>query len=167
MLTSNDQIARRVYRSLKTPSDSDRTTDPILAFHFRDKNDYIMMRCNKEPEVSIKGAGQDPGEVKFFAYSDFKDFDESNVIFKLKDQVKMIELYARGAIEPHTFKTWAEFDKWLDTLEENGVQISLKLPCLVYRAVKNQHPSMQNFIVESIKLALKQQPNSREQGQDS
>ena len=40
-------------------------------------------------------------------------------------------------------------------LDEQGIQISLKLPCLVYRAVKNQQPSMQNFIVEAIKLALK------------
>jgi hypothetical protein len=36
------------------------------------------------------------------------------------------------------------------------VQISLKLPSLVYSAVKGQEPSMQNFIVEAIKLALKQ-----------
>ena len=155
MFSSNDAIARQVYRSLKTPSDSDRTTDPILAFHFKGRNDYIMMRCNKEPEVSIKGAGQDPGEVKFFAYSDFKEFNERDVIFKLRDDIKLIELYARGAIEAHTFRSWTEFQKWLATLEENGVQISLKLPCLVYRAVKNQHPSMQNFIVEAIKLALK------------
>ena len=49
----------------------------------------------------------------------------------------------------------AEFEKWLGTLDENGVQISLKLPCLVYRAVKNEKPSMQNFIVEAIKQALK------------
>jgi hypothetical protein len=166
MLTSNEQIARRVYRSLKTPSDTDRTTDPILAFHFRGREDYIMMRCNKEPEVSIKGAGQDPGEVKFFAYSDFKDFEERNVIFKLKDQINLIELYARGAIEPRTFKNWSEFNKWLDTLDENGVQISLKLPCLVYRAVKNQQPSMQNFIVESIKLALKH-PQNHKSGEEN
>ncbi len=162
MHSSNEQIARRVYRSLKTPSDNDRRTDPILAFHFKGRNDYIMMRCNKEPEISIKGAGQDAGEVKFFAYSDFKDFDESDVLFRLKDQVNLIELYARGAITPSTFKSWAEFEKWLGTLDENGVQISLKLPCLVYRAVKNEKPSMQNYIVESIKLALK----SRERGED-
>ena len=156
MHSSNEQIARRVYRSLKTPSDTDRRTDPILAFHFKGRNDYIMMRCNKEPEISIKGAGQDAGEVKFFAYSDFKDFDERDVLFKLKDQVNLIELYARGAITPSTFKSWAEFEKWLGTLDENGVQISLKLPCLVYRAVKNEKPSMQNYIVESIKQALKE-----------
>ncbi len=155
MHSSNEQIARRVYRSLKTPSDNDRRTDPILAFHFKGRNDYIMMRCNKEPEISIKGAGQDAGEVKFFAYSDFKDFDESDVLFRLKDEVNLIELYARGAIKPSTFKSWAEFEKWLGTLDENGVQISLKLPCLVYRAVKNEKPSMQNYIVESIKQALK------------
>jgi len=35
------------------------------------------------------------------------------------------------------------------------VQISLKLPCLVYAAVRSQSPSMQNFIVEAIKKALK------------
>ena len=162
MHSSNEQIARRVYRSLKTPSDNDRRTDPILAFHFKGRNDYIMMRCNKEPEISIKGAGQDAGEVKFFAYSDFKDFDERDVLFRLKDQVNLIELYARGAIAPSTFKSWAEFEKWLGTLDENGVQISLKLPCLVYRAVKNEKPSMQNYIVESIKQALK----SRERGED-
>ncbi len=155
MHSSNEQIARRVYRSLKTPSDNDRRSDPILAFHFKGRNDYIMMRCNKEPEISIKGAGQDAGEVKFFAYSDFKDFDERDVLFKLKDEVNLIELYARGAIKPSTFKNWAEFEKWLGTLDENGVQISLKLPCLVYRAVKNEKPSMQNYIVESIKQALK------------
>ena len=155
MYSSNEQIARRVYRSLKTPSDNDRRTDPILAFHFKGRNDYIMMRCNKEPEISIKGAGQDAGEVKFFAYSDFKDFDERDVLFRLKEQVNLIELYARGAITPATFKSWAEFEKWLGTLDENGVQISLKLPCLVYRAVKNEKPSMQNFIVEAIKQALK------------
>ena len=157
MFSTNEQIARQVYRSLKTPSDTDRTTDPILAFHFKRRDDYIMMRCNKDPEISIKGAGQDPGEVKFFAYSDFKDFREDDVIFRLKDEISLIELYARGAIAPQTFKSWPEFQKWLSTLEENGVQISLKLPCLVYRAVKNQRPSMQNFIVESIKIALKQE----------
>jgi len=162
MYSSNEQIARRVYRSLKTPSDNDRRTDPILAFHFKGRNDYIMMRCNKEPEISIKGAGQDAGEVKFFAYSDFKDFDETDVLFRLRDQVNLIELYARGAITPETFKSWAEFEKWLGTLDENGVQISLKLPCLVYRAVKNEKPSMQNFIVEAIKQALK----SKRRGQD-
>jgi hypothetical protein len=161
MYTTNEQIARRVYRSLKTPSDNDRTTDPIVAFHFKGKNDYIMMRCNKDPEVSIKGAGQDPGEVKFFAYSDFREFEERDVLFRLKDQINLIELYARGAVEPRTFKGWAEFSKWLDSLEENGVQISLKLPCLVYRAVKSQKPSMQNFIVESIKQALKQARNAQ------
>ncbi len=155
MYSSNEQIARRVYRSLKTPSDNDRRTDPILAFHFKGKNDYIMMRCNKEPEISIKGAGQDAGEVKFFAYSDFKDYDDRDVLFKLKEQINLIELYARGAIRPSTFKNWAEFEKWLNSLDENGVQISLKLPCLVYRAVKNERPSMQNFIVEAIKQALK------------
>lgn len=161
MLSSNEQIARRVYRSLKTPSDTDRRTDPILAFHFKGRNDYIMMRCNKDPEISIKGAGQDPGEVKFFAYSDFKEFDERDVLFELKDEVNLIELYARGAITPSTFKNWTEFEEWLETLDENGVQISLKLPCLVYRAVKNEEPSMQNFIVESIKQALK----SRQRGE--
>jgi hypothetical protein len=157
MLSTNDQIARQVYRSLKTPSDNDRTTDPILAFHFKGRDDYIMMRCNKDPEISIKGASQDPGEVKFFAYSDFKEFSEQDVIFRLKDEISLIELYARGAVEPKTFKSWAEFQKWLGTLDESGVQISLKLPCLVYRAVKGQRPSMQNFIVEAIKLALRQQ----------
>ena len=35
------------------------------------------------------------------------------------------------------------------------MQISLKLPCLVYRTVKDQKPSMQNFIVEAIKKNLK------------
>jgi len=35
------------------------------------------------------------------------------------------------------------------------VQISLKLPSLVYAAVRHQPPSMQNFIVEAIKAALK------------
>jgi len=164
MFSTNEQIARQVYRSLKTPSDTDRTTDPILAFHFKGRDDYIMMRCNKEPEISIKGAGQDPGEVKFFAYSDFKEFREDDVILKLKDEISLIELYARGAIEPQSFKNWNDFQKWLATLEENGVQISLKLPCLVYRAVKNQKPSMQNFIVESIKLALKNHDTKDEGG---
>jgi hypothetical protein len=40
-------------------------------------------------------------------------------------------------------------------LDENGVQISLKLPCMVYQAVRQQRPSMQNFIVEAIKTALR------------
>ena len=44
---------------------------------------------------------------------------------------------------------------WLDGLDENGVQISLKLPCLVYNAVRGQQPSMQNFIVEAIKASLR------------
>ena len=33
--TSNGAIARRVYRALKTPTDNNRRTDPILAFHFK------------------------------------------------------------------------------------------------------------------------------------
>jgi hypothetical protein len=153
--TTNEQIARRVYRSLKTASDDARKTDPILAFHFRGKDDYILMRCNKDPEITIKGKDQPAGEVKFFAYSDFSDYDEKDVLLKLKDQIDLIELYRKGAIEALSFHSWGEFTKWLDTLDENGVQISLKLPCLVYRAVKNQTPSMQNFIVEAIKKSLK------------
>ena len=155
LYTTNGQIARRVYRSFKTASDDQFKTDPILAFHFRGRDDHILMRCNKEPEITIKGKDQPAGEVKFFAYSDFSDYDEKDVLFKLKDQVDLIELYRKGAIEALSWHTWSEFTKWLDTLDENGVQISLKLPCLVYRAVKNQPPSMQNFIVEAIKKSLK------------
>jgi hypothetical protein len=155
MYRNNAEISRRVYRALKTPSDDHPRTDPILAFHFDGRDDYIMMRCNKNPEVSIKGKGQDAGEVKFFAYSDFSDFSETDVLFRLKDEVRLIELYRNGAIEPISFSSWSEFSKWLDGLDENGVQISLKLPYLVYRAVRGQTPSMQNFIVEAIKSSLR------------
>jgi hypothetical protein len=155
MYRTNADIARRVYRALKTPSDNSPRTDPILAFYFKGKEDYIMMRCNKEPEISIKGKDQIAGEVKFFAYSDFAAFGEADVLFKLKDEITLIELYRKGAIEAKSFKSWDEFARWLDALDENGIQISLKLPCLVYAAVRNQQPSMQNFIVESIKKALK------------
>ena len=155
MYKSNAEIARKVYRALKTPSDDNPRTDPILAFHFKGKDDYIMMRCNKNPEVSIKGKDQTAGEVKFFAYSDFKDYTDDNVLFRLKDEITQIELYRKGAIEAKSFGGWDEFSRWLDTLDENGVQISLKLPALVYQAVRGKEPSMQNFIVESIKRALK------------
>jgi len=155
MYRTNDDIARKVYRALKTPSDDNPRTDPILAFHFDGKDDYIMMRCNKTPEISIKGKDQTAGEVKFFAYSDFADYGEVDAIFRLKDEVRLIELYRKGAIEAKQFRSWNEFVRWLDTLDENGVQISLKLPCLVYSAVRGQSPSMQNFIVEAIKKALK------------
>jgi len=155
MYRTNVEIARKVYRALKTPSDDHPRTDPILAFYFEGKGDYIMMRCNKIPEISIKGKDQTAGEVKFFAYSDFRDYTEEDVLFQLKDQIRKIELYKNGAIEAKSFDSWSEFSKWLDTLDENGVQISLKLPCLVYQHVRGQSPSMQNFIVESIKSALK------------
>jgi hypothetical protein len=155
MYRTNAEIARRVYRALKTPSDNNPRTDPILAFHFRGREDYIMMRCNKTPEISIKGKGQTAGEVKFFAYSDYSEHTEETVLFDLKDEVALIELYRKGAIDALSFKSWDEFTRWLDTLDENGVQISLKLPCLVYQAVREQSPSMQNFIVESVKKALK------------
>lgn len=155
MYETNLDIARRVYRALKTPTDNNPRTDPILAFHFKGKDDYIMMRCNKNPEVSIKGKGQEAGEVKFFAYSDFSEHREEDVLFRLKDEITLIELYRKGAIEAMSFKSWDEFARWLDSLDENGVQISLKLPCLVYAAVRHQQPSMQNFIVEAIKKALK------------
>ena len=46
-------------------------------------------------------------------------------------------------------------EDYLRTLDENGVQISLKLPYLVYGAVRLQKPSMQNYIVEAIKAALR------------
>jgi hypothetical protein len=161
--TTNEQIARRVYRALKTPSDRNRTTDPILAFHFRGREDSIMMRCNKEPEISIKGRGQTAGEVKFFAYSDFKEFAEREVLFRLKDEVSLIELYSKGAIRKQTWDSWDRFVRWLDSLDEDGVQISLKLPCLVYAAVKNQQPSMQNYIVESVKSALRSQSSKDEE----
>jgi hypothetical protein len=155
MYRTNANIARKVYRALKTPSDDNPRTDPILAFYFKGKNDYIMMRCNKEPEISIKGKDQTAGEVKFFAYSDFAEFREDDVLFRLQNEITLIELYRKGAIEAKSFKSWDEFARWLDTLDENGVQISLKLPCLVYAAVRNQQPSMQNFIVEAIKKGLK------------
>ena len=155
MYRTNAEIARRVYRALKTPSDDNPRSDPILAFHFQGKNDYIMMRCNKVPEVSIKGKDQTAGEVKFFAYSDFKDYTEDEILFRHKDEISLIELYRKGAVDTRTFSSWQEFTAWLDGLDENGVQISLKLPCLVYAAVRGQEPSMQNFIVEAIKSALK------------
>jgi len=153
--TTNDAIARRVYRALKTPTDDDRRTDPILAFHVKGKGDAIIMRCNKQPEISVKGKEQTAGEVKFFAYSDFREYDAASVIFKLKDEVTLIELYGKGAVEPLQWESWERFTKWMDGLSEEGVQISLKLPCLVYEAVKKQKPSMQNFIVESIKRSFK------------
>jgi len=152
---TNHQVARRVYRALKTPSDNDRTTDPILGFHFSGRDDYIMLRCNKQPEISIKGKGQTAGEVKFFAYSDFRDCSPEDVIFRLKDNLTLIELYSKGAIEKMTWTSWDEFCRWLDSLQEEGVQISLKLPCLVYAVAKSQPPSMQNFIVEAIKATVK------------
>jgi hypothetical protein len=155
MYRTNTDIARRIYRALKTPSDDNPRTDPILAFHFKGRDDSIMMRCNKVPEISIKGKDQTAGEVKFFAYSDFKDYTEDEILFKLKDEIALIELYRNGAIEARTFSSWQEFTTWLNGLDENGVQISLKLPCLVYAAVRGQQPSMQNFIVEAIKAALK------------
>ena len=157
MVKTNAEIARRVYRALKTPSDNNPRTDPILAFHFTGKDDYIMLRCNKNPEVSIKGKDQTAGEVKFFAYSDFADYHESEVLFRMRDEIELIELYRRGAIEAKTFDSWQSFMQWLDTLDENGVQISLKLPCLVYSSVRGQQPSMQNFIVEAIKTAIRKQ----------
>jgi len=155
MYRTNEEIARRVYRALKTPTDNNPRTDPILAFHFRGKDDYIMLRCNKAPELSIKGKDQTAGEVKFLAYSGFADHSEDDVLFKLKDEVELIELYRKGAIDALSFQSWGEFERWLETLDENGVQISLKLPCLVYASVRSQPPSMQNFIVEAIKKALK------------
>ena len=157
MFRTNAEIARRIYRALKTPSDDNPRTDPILAFHFKGREDYIMMRCNKNPEVSIKGKGQTAGEVKFFAYSDFADYTEVDVLFQLQGDISLIELYRNGAIEATSFNTWEEFIKWLDSLDENGVQISLKLPCLVYGAARTQQPSMQNFIVEAIKAALRRE----------
>jgi hypothetical protein len=155
MYSDNTDITRRVYRALKTPSDDNPRTDPILAFHFKGRDDYIMVRCNKDPEITIKGKDQSAGEVKFFAYSDFADFNENDVLFKLRDEIELIELYRNGAIEAKSFHSWSEFTKWLDSLDENGVQISLKLPCLVYSSVRAQKPSMQNFIVEAIKSALR------------
>jgi hypothetical protein len=152
---SNRDIARRVYRAFKTPVDGDRTTDPILAFHFRGREDRVILRCNKIPECSVKGAGQDAGEVKFFAYSDFAEYGEQDVLFRLKDDIALIELYKKGAIEALTFGSWNEFIDWLQTLDENGVQISLKLPHMVYQAVKGKEPSMQNYIVEAIKRSLR------------
>src|SRR6185503_9054254 len=122
--STNERIARRVYRALKTPADTDRTTDPILGFHFRGKDDYIMLRCNKAPEISIKGKGQTAGEVKFFAYSDFAEYAEEDALFRLREDISLIELYRKGAIEAMSFRSWEEFTLWLDTLEENGVQIS-------------------------------------------
>ena len=155
MYRTNEEVARRVYRALKTPTDNNPRTDPILAFHFKGKDDYIMMRCNKSPEVSIKGKGQTAGEVKFFAYSDFSDYREDDVVFRLREEISLIELYRNGAIAAQSFGSWEEFSRWLDGLDENGVQISLKLPCLVYQAVRSQSPSMQNFIVEAVKRALR------------
>lgn len=155
MYRTHADIARRVYRALKTPSDDNPRTDPILAFHFRDREDSIMLRCNKRPEISIKGKDQTAGEVKFFAYSEFKDFTPEEVLFRLRDDIRLIELYRNGAVEAKTFEQWDAFSAWLDGLDENGVQISLKLPCLVYAAVRGQTPSMQNFIVEAVKTALR------------
>lgn len=154
--TSNAAIARRVYRALKTPVDRDRKSDPILAFQFKDREDRVILRCNKQPEISVKGKDQNPGEVKFFAYSEFAQYSEDEVLFRLKDEVTLIELYKSGAIEGRSFASWDEFTRWLSSLDENGVQISLKLPSLVYESVRRRKPSMQNFIVEAVKRNLRE-----------
>jgi hypothetical protein len=156
MYRTNAEIARKVFRAFKTPSDDNPRTDPILAFHIRGKSDLVMMRCNKDPEISIKGKDQTAGEVKFFAYSDYADCSEHDVLFRLQADITKVELYPRGAIEARAFGGWEEFVAWLDTLDEDGVQISLKLPCLVYAAVRGKKPSMQNYIVESVKRALRE-----------
>ena len=156
MVGSNAEISRRVYRALKTPSDDNPRTDPILAFYYRGRGDYIMMRCNKQPEVSVKGRDQTAGEVKFFAYSEFKEFTESSALFRLKDEIELIELYRNGAAEGLKWDSWDGFIAWLETLDENGVQISLKLPCLVYAAARGKLPSMQNYIVEAVKASLRE-----------
>src|SRR5260221_376 len=85
MYRSNEEVARRVYRALKTPTDNSPRTDPILAFHFKGKEDYIMLRCNKPPELSIKGKDQTAGEVKFFAYGDFSAYGEADSLCSLSD----------------------------------------------------------------------------------
>ena len=93
---------------------------PILAFHFKGKDDYILMRCNKAVEISIKGKAQIAGEVKFFAYSDFSDFSESDVLLKLRDEIILVELYRKGAIEAQSFKSWTEFERWLAGYREGA-----------------------------------------------
>lgn len=158
---TNDEIARRVFRALKTPSDDNRLTDPVLAFRFEGMDDQILMRCSKKAQVTIKGKDQEPGRVKFFEYSDFRDHEAESVLFALRDRIREIELYRRGAIEGMTFRSWASFEDWLESLDEGGVQISLRLPCLVYAAVKDRSPSMQNFVVEAAKAALKRDPSRR------
>jgi hypothetical protein len=153
---THDQIARRVYRALKTPSDDNRLTDPVMVFRFDGLEDQILMRCYKTAEISIKGQDQQPGRVKFFDYSEFREHDPDTVVLDLRDRIREIELYRKGAVEGKTFGSWHAFESWLTSLEEGGVQISLKLPCLVYAAVKDARPSMQNFIVEAVKRVLKE-----------
>jgi len=158
---TNDEIARRVFRALKTPSDDNRLTDPVLAFRFEGMDDQILMRCSKTAQVTIKGKDQEPGRVKFFEYSDFREHEAESVLFALRSRIREIELYRRGAIAGRSFDSWKSFQAWLDSLDEGGVQISLKLPCLVYAAVKERRPSMQNFVVESVKAALKRDSSRR------
>jgi hypothetical protein len=59
--TSNGAIARRVYRALKTPTDSNRRTDPISP-SFQGPGRFGIMRCNKEPEISVKGKIRRPAK---------------------------------------------------------------------------------------------------------
>ena len=135
--SNHDQIARRVYRALKTPSDDNRLTDPLVVFRFEGIEDQILMRCYKTAEISVKGPDQEPGRVTFFDFSEFRDQDPNTVILKLRERIREIELYRKGAVEGVSFASWDEFESWLSSLEEGGVQISLKLPCLVYAAVKD------------------------------
>ena len=54
----------------------------------------------------------------------------SSTCVKLKDSLTQVELYSKGAIRKITWDSWDKFCRWLDTLDEDGIQISLKLPCL-------------------------------------
>ena len=120
MFSNNAEIARRIYRSLKTPSTTTRGPTRSSRSTSRAATTTCMMRCNKSPEVSIKGKDQTAGEVKFFAYSDFSDFNEEDVLFKLKDEVRLIELYRNGAIEAKSFDSWGAFTAWLNELDETA-----------------------------------------------
>ena len=41
----------------------------------------------------------------------------------------LVELYGKGSVG-HAVESWEKFVRWL-TPDEEGIQISLKLPCLV------------------------------------
>jgi hypothetical protein len=98
--------------------------DPILAFHFKGKDGYIMLKCSKVravDQVKIRPRARSSSYLQRLL-----QYGEGDVLFKLKDGLLIRNCKGRSRPGP---ESWNEFERWLDGWTKTGSFAEVPASC--------------------------------------